>query len=175
MYRNLTLLISCCLLAWSCTQQATFNEEDEKAKILKLHELQREYHVKKMAKEFVSLLSENHMSVNRGMISTATAEENITRFQQYFDAVEFEKWDDITPPIVKFSDDFSLAYTIVHKDVTVTYLNKDQQKMRETTEFAWLAIYKRYPEGWKIDCVASTNKESVGNQVEKEESTNNLE
>jgi len=75
--------------------------------------------------------------------------------------VEFVKWDDVTEPIVKFSDDGSVAYTIVDKIITITYKNEKDSLVEEETRFAWTTIYKKYDGEWKIDHVASTNKPSV--------------
>jgi hypothetical protein len=143
----------------SCDTQ---NLDIEKAtqEILELHNQQRDFHFQKMAPEFANLLSENHISVNRGAVNTPTIEENTTRFQNYFDNVEFVKWDDLKPPVIRFSDDGSLAYTVVEKEVVVKYKNDEEQEILETTLFAWVAIYKKYGNEWKIDCVASTNKAS---------------
>ncbi|MEM7103365.1 MAG: hypothetical protein AAF502_09570 [Bacteroidota bacterium] len=156
----LTLFLVIILSAtfYNCTE-ATFDEAAAKAEILELHHLQKKFHVDKMVDEFANLLADNHISVNRGRISAPTREENAKRFSSYFSAVEFEKWDDLKPPVIRFSDDGSMAYTIVNKEVTVTYDGEEDQKVRETVEYSWVAIYKKYPDGWKIDCVASTNLE----------------
>ncbi len=160
------LLFTLCI---SCQQESkpSINETAERAKIMEQHDLQRTFHFDKLAEEFAAQLSENHISVNRGEIKTPTRQENTKRFEGYFNSVEFEKWDDIVPPIIRFSDDYSLAYTIVNKEVTLTYENENGGRQRETTEFAWVAIYKKYDGGWKIDCVASTNKPSSVSVVEE--------
>lgn len=160
--RNAAGLLIFLLLCLACNKDIQRNQEAvEMKKILALHEQQRTFHFEKMAEEFASLLSENHISVNRGEIKSPTTAENTERFKNYFKSVEFEKWDDVQPPTVRFSDDFSLAYTIVNKEVVVTYKDENDQHHRELTEFSWVAIYKKYSDGWKIDCVASTNKPSV--------------
>ncbi len=133
-------------------------EEELRKEILEQHNLQRDYHFNKMARKFAAQLSANHISVNRGEIKQLTKDEHIERFTNYFNAVTFEKWDDVTPPIIRFSNDYSIAYTIVEKDVVVQYKNDNDSLVREQTNFAWVAIYKKYPDGWKIDCVGSTNK-----------------
>ena len=144
----------------SCNSKPNIDFEKATQEILELHNRQRDFHFQKMAPEFANLLSENHISVNRGAVNTPTIEENTTRFQNYFDSVEFVKWDDIKPPVIRFSDDGSMAYTVVEKEVVVKYKNEESQEILETTIFAWVAIYKKYGSEWKIDCVASTNKAS---------------
>lgn len=155
-----------CLLLISCTPTSVFDREQATQEILQLHHLQRDYHFDKMAEDFAELLSDQHISVNRGEVGSPTKKEHLERFQAYFDSVEFEKWDDLTEPVIRFSDDGSMAYTVVHKEVIVRHQNEEGETQRDKVEYAWVAIYKRYPEGWKIDCVASTNKPVVTETAE---------
>lgn len=129
-----------------------------KAEILKLHHLQRDYHFNKNVNDFVDLLSNDYIAVNRGVISHPSKETNTARFSQYFSSVEFEKWDDIDQPIIRFSQDSTLAYTIVHKQVDVTAKDSTGTETKESVEYAWIAIYRRMGDGWKIECSVSTNK-----------------
>ena len=155
------LLFLTTLIFISCNSNfnsQAFDLEKATQEILELHELQRDVHFQKKASEFANLLSESHISVNRGAVNTPTIEENTVRFQKYFDSVEFIKWDDVKPPVIRFSDDGSMAYTIVEKEVMVRYEGDEGQEIRDVTTFAWVAIYKKYGSEWKIDCVASTNK-----------------
>ena len=148
------------LILFSCSSNQNppvFDLEKARQEILELHELQRDVHFQKKASEFANLLSENHISLNRGAVNTPTIEENTARFQKYFDSVEFIKWDDVKPPVIRFSDDGSMAYTIVEKEVIVSYEGDEGQEIRDVTTFAWVAIYKKYGSEWKIDCVASTS------------------
>lgn len=152
-------LICLVVIFFSCTSTpTTFDKAAETEKILALHHQQRDVHFNKQADEFTDMLSENFISVNRGMITTPSKEENLERFSNYFNAVEFIKWDDLAPPIIRFSDDGSLAYTVVEKEVIVAY-DMNEQTIQDTTLFAWIAIYKKYGNEWKIDGVASTNVE----------------
>lgn len=134
-----------------------------------LHNAQRDYHFNKDSIAFANQLSDNFISVNRGIISTPEKEATISRYNSYFSSVEFLKWDDVSEPIIKFSDDGSMAYTIVDKIVEVTYTDENGNTEKSETHFAWTAIYKKYGNEWKIDCVTSTNKPDVINiQNEKE-------
>lgn len=144
------------LLLISCSKEKAFDISVEKNKILKLHNAQRDYHFNKDSIAFANQLSKNFISVNRGLISRPSIEETIVRYNGYFSSVEFIKWDDVTEPIIKFSDDGSLAYTIVDKIVTLTYKDQSGNTVRGETHFAWTAIYKKYGEQWKIDCITST-------------------
>ena len=150
--------ISFLLIFASCSKEMKFDPVKEKEKILTLHNAQRDYHFNKDSIAFVNQLSQHFISVNKGIISQPKKEETLARYNGYFSAVEFVKWDDVSEPIIKFSDDGSMAYTIVDKIVTVTYKDQEGNTAEGETHFAWTAIYKKYGQEWKIDCVTSTEK-----------------
>ncbi|TVZ55881.1 hypothetical protein OD91_1154 [Lutibacter sp. Hel_I_33_5] len=146
------------LISTSCTNCKLIDKSEDKSKILKLHNTQRDYHFNKNSNAFANQFSDSFISVNKGLISRPKKEETISRYNGYFSSVEFIKWDDETEPIIKFSDDGSMAYTIVDKIVTLTYKNQMGDTVQRETHFAWTAIYKKYGKQWKIDCVTSTEK-----------------
>lgn len=146
------------LLVTSCVKQPQFDKEKETEEILKLHNLQRDYHFNKDSISFANQLSKNFISVNKGVISQPKKNETISRYNGYFSSVEFIKWDDVTEPIIRFSEDGTLAYTIVDKIVKVARKNEAEETIEGETHFVWTAIYKKYGNEWKIDCVTSTEK-----------------
>ena len=149
------------ILCFSCNKPVSFSIEKETENILKMHHSQREYHFNKDSIAFANQLSKNFISVNKGEISKPTKEVTISRYNNYFSSVEFVKWDDVSEPIVRFSDDGSMAYTIVDKVVRVAYKKENDSLVESETHFAWTAIYKKYDNNWKIDHVASTYKPSI--------------
>ena len=149
------------IMFFSCQKEKIIDVTAIEQEILEIHNLSRKYHVEKMTNEFVSQLSDKHISVNRGKISKLHREKKIEQVRQYFDIVEFEKWDDIAPPIIRFSNDYSMAYTLVNKEVVLSYMDDDNKKTRESTIFSWVAIYTKQNGTWKTDCVASTNEPSI--------------
>lgn len=150
-------IISISLVMVSCHQNS---DSADRAKLMELHHKSREAHFSKNAKVLVEGFSENFLSVNRGKIdSLTTREEHTIRFQKYFDAVKFKKWDDLTPPTIRFSNDHSLAYMTVNKLVVLETKDTVGNLMEETTHFAWIAIFRKQNNGdWKVECVASTNE-----------------
>lgn len=143
---------------FACKKIKSIDFEHEKLQILKLHNAQRDYHFNKDSIAFANQLSDNFISVNRGIINSPTQSETLSRYHSYFSSVKFLKWDDISKPIIKFSNDGSMAYTIVDKIVAVTQKDEEGNTIESQTHFAWTTIYKKYGEEWKIDCVTSTNK-----------------
>ena len=152
------IIILIITLLFSCSKHGEFDKKQETEEILKLHNLQRDYHFKKDSISFVNQLSENFVSVKKGVITRPERSETLKRYNGYFSSVEFLKWDDVTKPVIKFSEDGTLAYTIVDKMVQVTYKDESEETVYGETHFAWTAIYKKYGNEWKIECVTSTER-----------------
>ena len=130
----------------------------KRKKILAMHHAQRDYHFNKDSINFVDQLSGQFISVNRGVISMPSYQETLSRYHRYFSAVEFELWDDQSEPIIVFSDDGSMAFTVVDKLVRVNYPDDQGNPVSSETHFAWTAVYKKYGDDWKIESVASTER-----------------
>jgi hypothetical protein len=79
-------------------------------------------------------------------------------FTNYFNSVEFIKWDDKKAPVIRFSKDASIAYVAVEKLVILKGLNQSGKAVTDTTEWAWISIYKKEKNVWQLDAIASTNK-----------------
>ena len=148
------------ILMVACNEQNQVNIEAERDKILQLHKLQRDHHFNKDSISFANNLSENFISVNKGKIAHPQKKDMISRYHHYFSSVEFVKWDDVADPIIRFSEDGKLAYSIVDKIVKITYEDENGNLIDDETHFAWTAIYKKYGDEWKIDCVTSTEEPS---------------
>jgi len=142
----------------SCSNQREFNKDKETKAIMELHNMQRAYHFNKDSISFANQLSENFILINKGIISRPKKSETISKYNSYFSSVEFIKWDDFSKPIIEFSDDGTLAYSIVDKIVKVAYKDTTGETIEGETHFVWTAIFKKYGNEWKIDCITSTEK-----------------
>lgn len=137
------------------------DKEKATAEILALHHQQREFHFKKQTGEFAESLSDDVIMVNRGKVNMPGKDENIERWTNYFNAVEFVEWDDTAEPTIQFSKDGSMAYVVVQKKVVLNYVGETNDTIEETTLFAWVSIYEKVSGAWKITCNASTNRPST--------------
>lgn len=151
------LIVFICISAlMSCHHSSTIDLEKEKQALLQLDEQARQFHFTKNSKGMADGFSADFISINKGNISKPTYEEHINRFDNYFKRVEFVKWDNVSAPVVRFSDDVSIAYVAIDKLVVLTL--KEEQEKLDTTHFAWLSVFKKINGQWMLDCVASTNK-----------------
>ena len=139
----------------SAVQSESVNE------LLRLHYQDRAAHFNKDAGHIYSQFADEYFSLANGRLRSPNREAGQKGMQAYFDASTFLEWDDIDPPVIRVSDDGSMAYVLVHKKVRL--IEKDEAgKPREETEiFAWTTTYRKLAGKWKITSVTSTNTPEV--------------
>ena len=130
--------------------------EAEKEALMVLHNNQRKAHMEKNVELLLGDHYDDFVEVNRGFVRKPTREESTKRLQSYFDAVDFIKWDDVSPPVFSFSDDGTMATSIVDKIVILKL--KEEDNRLDTTYFAWLAVYKKDNGKWHLHRIGSTNR-----------------
>jgi hypothetical protein len=142
-----------------CQKSAT---NDDYEALMKIHAAQQEAHIRENP-DIMGGTTSDFLVVNRGKIdSIHSPEKERQRWQNYFDAVSFKKWDDLARPKIKFSDDHSMAYMVVDKLVVLDTRDSVGNPIEETTHFAWVAIFRKQADGaWKMECMASTNEPEI--------------
>jgi hypothetical protein len=149
-------------------REIVLNKTDEKiftvpVKVAAMNELmerqrqQRAAHFNRDAKIIFAEFADEYVSVGGGKVRKPALDEGLKRLQNYFDNSTFIEWDDITPPIIRVSDDATLGYVIVHKKVRLLAKDANGKEEEETEIFAWIATYRKIKGEWKLTAVASTN------------------
>lgn len=130
--------------------------ETETKAILAIHDQQRKAHFEKNAELLLDDISTDYIEVNRGFVKKPSYSENLKKFESYFNSVDFINWDDVSPPIISFSNDATIATLVVEKFVVVR--NKTEGNKLDTSQYAWLAIFKKINDKWQLYRMGSTNK-----------------
>jgi len=153
-------IILLCLLALTASSCSKLDIENDIEQLMTLHQEQKKAHLEKNARVLLAQSSDDFISVNHGIIdSIFNRQKQELKFQKYFDAVEFKKWDDVVPPKIFFSDDHTLAYMIVDKIVVLDTKDDSGNIVEETTHFAWVTIFRKQKSNdWKSECIISTNQ-----------------
>lgn len=128
--------------------------------MVELHELHRkgrEDHFNRDAAAMVAGFAEDFTNVAHGKVQKPAREASLTRLRDYFGRSTFLEWDDITPPVIKVSDDTTMAYVIVHKRVRLLSKGEDGKATEAIEVFAWIALYRKIDGKWQLTAVASTN------------------
>ena len=144
------------MLMLACNSKTDLDKE--RKTILAMLQTERKAHFDRNVELFISEFADSMISVNKGVVSSPTKTEHKERIGKYFGSVQFIKWDDTAEPIIRFSNDGSLAYAIIQKDVILTYPDSTGKPLYDTTHYAWSSIYRKYHDEWKVECNISTNK-----------------
>jgi hypothetical protein len=136
--------------------------EEDRAILLRLHELGRIAHLEKRADLLVASFADSLLNIARGAVTIRSPAESRARFQAYFDRSTFLEWADLAPPIIRISPDGQMAYVIVQKSVRLSALDSLGVTQPEHTVFAWVEIYEKRNGSWTLMAVASTDRPGAG-------------
>ncbi len=132
--------------------------QKEEAEIRRLLRQERTAHFNRDTALFISEFADSMISVNRGVVSAPTRDEHRRRIGKYFSTVRFLMWDDIAEPFIRFSSDATMAYAVIQKKLILSRQGDDGLTVTDTSEYAWVSIYRKYNGEWKVECNTSTNK-----------------
>ncbi|MCI0487827.1 MAG: DPP IV N-terminal domain-containing protein [Blastocatellia bacterium] len=102
--------------------------EREKEELLKLHRKDRRAHFETDAESLLSDQPEEGLiSVRNGKISQTKRTDTRKMFEAYFKDAKYYEWDDLEPPIIRISNDASMAWMIVRLRVRRTQADKEEK------------------------------------------------
>jgi hypothetical protein len=141
-----TMLILLSITLLRCDSQQDF--EALRSEILKLHRLTIEAHLNNDVDFLIQNLSDDFMSVSNGEIDFPTKEETKSRFSSYLNNTTFSEYADLREPIIGFSKDGSVAWSVVQ--VKVVGKRKMEDGIERELDFtcAWITLYEREGSRW---------------------------
>ena len=158
--RNFLLVTLVCLVAShiSCqSRQMRPDTEALRSEILDFHKKFVDDHLNKNVDSFVEDYAEDYIFVAHGEIDHPSKEEFKTSFSEYLHSTTFSEYRDLEEPIVGFSKDGSMAWSIVKVKVAGTR----EVEIGSTKEFdiiyAWITLYERQGDKWIRTVEVSTN------------------
>lgn len=129
-------------------------QSEDVNELLRMHYRDRAAHFNRDAGYIFSNFADEYFSVGNGRVNLPDRRAGQARMQAYLDSSTFLEWDDITPPIIRVSDDGSMAYVLVHKKVRL--LDKNNGSKEEIEIFAWSMTLRKIAWKWKVTSVTST-------------------
>ncbi len=152
-------LLIICTIFFSCSNYSEQEKQSDINKLLESSEIQRKAHMTNDAELLVSQIADTMLMVSRDNITKSSNEEIKARFENYFNQVEYMKWDDLEEPIIKISDDGSLAKMYLKKIILLRGKNEKDEWEKGATVFAWTATHKKINGQWKIISNTSTRND----------------
>jgi len=131
---------------------------DLSQEILDLHKTEIDAHLKKDVDFFVQDISEDYLAVSGGEIRKPTLEETRLKFSNYLNNTVFAEYRDLCEPIIGFSKDGSLAWSIVQVKIVGRCTMDDGSERDLDFTCAWITLYERQDDKWMRLADVSTFK-----------------
>lgn len=128
--------------------QPSANLEKEKAELLRLHQSGREAHFKTDVEMLLQNSPEEMISVSRGKINRPSKDDARKMFTGYFRDAKYYEWDDVEEPIVRISNDASMAWMITRTRVRRVQKNADGAEKEEKFVYAGIMTYEKRDGRW---------------------------
>jgi ketosteroid isomerase-like protein len=122
------------------------------------HALEREAHMDRNVDLLLSLMGDDFVLVDGGQVQRPTRAETRARFDAYFKAVKFRKWDDLAPPSIRVSRDGTLASVLVRKEVVLVPADAADDAKPVRTVFAWMETWEKRDGRWMLVALCSTRE-----------------
>jgi hypothetical protein len=146
--KHLVLLFVACAICVYANPQPSPDLEKEKAELLRLHKLDREAHFKTDVDKLLETSPEEFITVGRGKIMRSSKADERKRFTAYFKDAKYYEWDDLEEPIVRVSNDASMAWMIVRTRIRRVQKNADGTEKEEKVVYAGIMTYEKRDGRW---------------------------
>src|SRR3954471_4506685 len=146
--KHLTIILLVVACAVCASAQPSANLEKEKAELLRLHKSDREAHFKTDVDLLLENSPEEFISVSRGKISTSSEADTRKMFTQYFRDAKYYEWDDVEEPIIRISNDSSMAWMITRTRVRRVQKKPDGAEQEEKFVYAGIMTYEKRDGHW---------------------------
>ena len=131
---------------------------DLSQEILDLHKTEIDAHLNKDVDFFVQDISEDYLAVSGGEIRKPTLEETRLKFSNYLNNTVFAEYRDLCEPIIGYSKDGSLAWSIVQVKIVGRRTMDDGSERDLDFTCAWITLYERQDDKWMRLADVSTFK-----------------
>jgi len=128
--------------------QSSPDFETLRKEILDLHKKTIEAHWNKDVGFFIKDISEDYMSVGSGELRNPTKEEITSQFSNYLNNTTFTEYRDLREPIINFSNDGSIAWSVVQVKVAGKRIMNDRSERDFDDTWAWITLYRREGDKW---------------------------
>ena len=152
----LLLFIAC---AASASAEPSADLEKEKAELLRLLHADREAHFKTDVDMLLEQSPEEFISVGLGKISRSSKADARKMFTGYFRDAKYYEWDDGEEPIIRISNDATMAWMITRTRVRRVQKTADGAEQEEKFVYAGIMTYEKRDGRWVRVANVSTSEQ----------------
>ena len=147
--KNLMLCLSLILLCSAgIAAQEKIDLDKERAALLEVHRTDRRAHFETDANLLLERFTDEFISVSNGKIERSTRAELKKTFEDYFRNAKYYEWDDLEPPVIRISNDASMAWMIVRTKVRRTQKLQSGEEKERAFVYAGIMTYEKQKGRW---------------------------
>jgi hypothetical protein len=117
-------------------------------RILAIHEELLKSHLENDPEGVLTSEADGVVVVSRGEVLFPTKSERMVQFTRYLDRVEFERYRDVIPPLVRVSEDGTLGWLIAQVAIAGGYKGEDGERIPIESTWAWIELYEKRDGRW---------------------------
>jgi len=155
------LLLAIALVPVNADAQSKVDLAREVDQLLKIHESDRRAHFETNAKRIMEYATDEFISVSDGRVQRSTQAEDLKFFEEYFKGAKYYEWDDLDPPIVRVSNDASMAWMIVRTRVRRVQTQSSGEAKERRFVYAGIMVYEKKGGRWARVANVSTFEPQV--------------
>jgi hypothetical protein len=126
------------------------DRSSDERRLLHLHAEVIRAHVERQVDLWMSLESENYISVNRGEVTFPGFSERREQRSAYLQGASFSTYRDLREPIVRISEDGSLGWLIAEVEIVGTVPDQDNGRSSFHDIWAWIELYEKTDQDWRL-------------------------
>lgn len=124
-------------------------QEDEE-QLRSLHTSIIQAHLENRLDDWMSIEATDYVSANGGRVSFPSLQERRVSRAAYLEGATFTRYRDLRDPVVRVSEDGSLGWLVAEVEVAGTLKQDDGSAEAFEQVWAWIELYARTPDGWKL-------------------------
>ncbi len=136
------------LAFWSSPLYPQQTKPDDAAQILILHKELLQAHLRNDAQGVLAAEPGQIVVVSRGEVLFPSKAERLTQYREYLAGVEFSEYRDLVEPLVRVSQDGTLAWLIVQVKIAGSQLDRQGGKKAFDSVWAWIELYEKRDGRW---------------------------
>lgn len=135
--------------------------EKEREALLAIHKKSREGDFNRNGSQLVDNSVDDFFFVNSGDVNRLTKQQRLQMYERSFDGATYSRWDDLEEPIIRISDDGTLAWMITRLEVARTKKDSTGIEHPEGFVYAGMMTFKKVDGEWVKEANVSTFREAA--------------
>ncbi len=144
------LLILLSLLSIPSGLFAQNDRSSDERQLLHIHAEVIRAHVEQQVDLWMSVESENYVSVNGGEVTFPGFSERREQRSAYLQGASFSSYRDLRDPIVRISEDGSLGWLIAEVEVAGSVPDQEGGRNSFHDIWAWIELYEKTDQDWRL-------------------------